>query len=450
MSSANSVKKFIRDPIHDIIPIKDQFILDLLATPAMQRLRRIRQLGLAWLVYPGAEHSRFTHSLGVYHLAGRAMDQLNRVNGSDLFDGGKREEVLAAALLHDVGHGPFSHIFEKVMKKGMTDSDRPPHEHWTLKIIKDDNKISEILTRVSPEMPDHIFQILSKTYTPHYVISLISSQLDVDRFDYLLRDSHMTGVQYGAFDLEWMLRTLAVKSITTLYGTELETIVIDGRRGLSIIESHLMGRHYMYKHVYYHKTIRSAEALLRKIIERAAHVRSKGRDIRSNEAFDKMAQDEELSVVDYLSLNEFVLFGWIEEWSKCDDKILSDLSRRLVQRDLLKPIVLPSEVHHNIVIENKNQLQQLFKQTDYDPSYYMQEDEVDDTAYKDLMANLEKNKNADEAEIWFVDSDDNPRRLSAEEDSILTQAKKALKFQEYRWFVPEEVAKTAREKLQWQ
>lgn len=128
MPSANSVNKFIRDPIHDIIRIEDQFILELLDTAAMQRLRRIRQLGLAWLVYPGAEHSRFTHSLGVYHLAGRAMDQLNRVNGRDLFDDGKREVVLTAALLHDVGHWPFSHIFENVAKK-MPGSNEAQHEN---------------------------------------------------------------------------------------------------------------------------------------------------------------------------------------------------------------------------------------------------------------------------------------------------------------------------------
>ena len=454
MPSANSVNKFIRDPIHDIIRIEDQFILELLDTAAMQRLRRIRQLGLAWMVYPGAEHSRFTHSLGVYHLAGRAMDQLNRVNGSDLFDGGKREAVLAAALLHDVGHGPFSHIFENVAKR-MPGSNEAQHENWTLKIVRDDKAINKILTCVSPEMPDHVHQILGKTYKPHYVTALISSQLDVDRFDYLLRDSHMTGVQYGAFDLEWMLRTLAVKSIplTSTSGAEdhaeLETVIIDGRRGLSSLESHLVGRHYMYKHVYYHKTIRAAEQMLHKIIERAACVRCNGGDIRSNEAFDKMARGEELSVDEYLSLDDFVLFGWIEEWSKYDmDKILRDLSRRLVRRDLLKPIVVPSTASHSVYMKNHDQLRKMITDADYDPDYYMLEDTVGDIAYKGYMLNLEQGRVADEEEIWFVDPDGNPCRLSAEY-SILTQAENALKFQEDRWFVPVEVADTARKELQW-
>ena len=444
MPSANSVNKFIRDPIHDIIRIEDQFILELLDTAAMQRLRRIRQLGLAWLVYPGAEHSRFTHSLGVYHLAGRAMDQLNRVNGRDLFDGEKREAVLAAALLHDVGHGPFSHIFENVAKK-MPGSNEAQHENWTLKIIRDDEAINEILRGVSEEIPDYVHQILGRTYKPHYVTALISSQLDVDRFDYLLRDSHMTGVQYGAFDLEWTLRTLAVESVEK----GVETVIIDGRRGLSSLESHLVGRHYMYKHVYYHKTIRAAEQMLHKVIERAAYLRRKDEDIRSNAAFDKMARGEELRVDEYLSLDDFVLFGWIEEWSKYDtDKILRDLSRRLVRRDLLKPIVVPSTASRTVYRKNHDQLREMVADADYDPDYYMLEDTVDDIAYKGYMLNLEQGRVADEEEIWFVDPDGNPCRLSAE-DSILTQAENALKFQEDRWFVPVEVADTARKELRW-
>ena len=444
MPSANSVNKFIRDPIHDIIRIEDQFILELLDTAAMQRLRRIRQLGLAWLVYTGAEHSRFTHSLGVYHLAGRAMDQLNRVNGRDLFDGEKREAVLAAALLHDVGHGPFSHIFENVAKK-MPGSNEAQHENWTLKIIRDDEAINEILRGVSEEMPDYVHQILGRTYKPHYVTALISSQLDVDRFDYLLRDSHMTGVQYGTFDLEWTLRTLAVESVEK----GVETVIIDGRRGLSSLESHLVGRHYMYKHVYYHKTIRAAEQMLHKVIERAAYLRHKDEDIRSNAAFDKMARGEELRVDEYLSLDDFVLFGWIEEWSKYDtDKILRDLSRRLVRRDLLKPIVVPSTASRTVYRKNHDQLRKMVADADYDPDYYMLEDTVDDIAYKGYMLNLEQGRVADEEEIWFVNPDGNPCRLSAE-DSILTQAENALKFQEDRWFVPVEVADTARKELRW-
>ena len=448
MSGTDSVTKFIRDPIHDIIRIEDKFILQLLDTAAMQRLRRIRQLGMAHLVYPGAEHSRFTHSLGVYHLAGRAIHHLNQVSESDLFNGGKREAILAAALLHDVGHGPFSHVFEGVTGER--------HEHWTLKIVREDEDVNKILASVSLEMPDHTHQILSNTYKPHYVAALISSQVDVDRFDYLLRDSHMTGAQYGNFDLEWMLRTLGVRLITLPPASgadgsaELETVVVDGRRGLSGLETYLMGRHYMHKHVYFHKTIRSAELMFRKILERAKCIRRNGGDIRSNEAFDRMSRGEEPSVREYLSLDDFVLFGWIEEWSKSGvDDILSDLSARLVGRDLLKPIVIQPEIPHNIYMNNHKKVREMVKSADYDPDYYMLEDTVDDIAYKGYMVNLDQGKVADEEEIWFVEPDDKLHRLSGKEDSVLTQAKTALKFEEGRWFVPAEIADTARDQLQW-
>lgn len=448
MSGTDRATKFIRDPIHDVIRIEDRFILQLLDTAAMQRLRRIRQLGMAYLVYPGAEHSRFTHSLGVYHLAGRVMEQLERVSGENLFEDGKRKAILAAALLHDVGHGPFSHVFE-----GVTNG---KHEHWTLKIVREDKDIKRILADVSSEMPENTHRILSSTYKPHYITALLSSQLDVDRFDYLLRDSHMTGAQYGSFDLEWMLRTLAVREISLSPATgvddsgELQTIVVDGRRGLSGLESHLMGRHYMYKHVYYHKTIRAAELMLRKILERAAHVRRKGECIRSNEAFDKMACGDELSVEDYLSLDDFVLLGWVGEWAKsCIDKTLGDLSLRLVKRRILKAILIPMETTHSVYAENRDKLRGIVLDCGYDPEYYMLEDEVSDIAYKGYMSNLDQGVVADEEEIWFVGPDDAPHRLSAEEDSILTQAKSALQFREERWFVPAEVVDTARERLQW-
>ena len=305
-------------------------------------------------------------------------------------------------------------------------------------------------------MPEHVHQILGKTYKPHYVTALISSQLDVDRFDYLLRDSHMTGAQYGNFDLEWMLRTLEVRIITlspTSGGedsVELQTIVVDGRRGLSGLESHLMGRHYMYKHIYYHKTIRAAELMLRKILERAACIRREGECIRSNEAFDKMARGDELSVEEYLSLDDFVLLGWVGEWSKsCTDKILSDLSLRLVKRRMLKAIVIPAEATRSVYARNRERLREIVLDSGYDPEYYMLEDEVSDIVYKGYMSNLDRGAVADEEEIWFVGPDGAPHRLSVEENSILTQAKSALQFREERWFVPAEVVASAREQLQW-
>ncbi|MCL4552968.1 MAG: HD domain-containing protein [Candidatus Marsarchaeota archaeon] len=252
MAAEATKSKFIRDPIHDLIRIRpeNRFIMDLIGTGPMQRLRRIAQLGLARLVYPGAEHSRFTHSIGVFHLAERVMNQLEEESERPIFEG-HREAVLAAALLHDVGHGPFSHIFEKISKRlGLATAVK--HEAWTSRVITENDEIARILSERS--IVEQVGQILSKIYSPHYVMAIISSQLDVDRFDYLLRDSYMTGTHYGEFDLEWMLRTLAVRKVRVPgdgsgMGSEIETVVVDGRRGLSGLEEYLLGRHYMYQHV---------------------------------------------------------------------------------------------------------------------------------------------------------------------------------------------------------
>ena len=163
-----------------------------------------------------------------------------------------------------------------------------------------------------------------------------------------------------------------------------------------------------------------------------------------------MARGEKLSVDEYLSLDDFVIFGWIDEWSKSSpDEILRDLSLRLIGRNLLKPVVVPPDVPHGKYMANSNQLRGMVEDAGYNAEHYMLEDRVTDVAYKGYMLNLEQGKVADEEEIWFVDPDGESRRLSGEENSILTQSRSALRFQENRWFVPPEVADTARLKLRW-
>lgn len=451
------VTKFIRDPIHDIIRIEHRFALELLDSPAMQRLRRIRQLGVAWMVYPGAEHSRFTHALGVFHLAERVMSQLDHDAKRGWFDNGRREAVLAAALLHDVGHGPFSHVFEHVGRE-IHKTLAVSHEDWTKRIVKDDKRISAALVSVSAELPDQVCQILDHTFKPHFVTAIISSQLDVDRFDYLLRDSHMTGARYGAFDLEWMLRTLAIHEVRPASAdgsTErLETIVVDGQRGLSGLEDHLIGRHYMYRHVYYHKTIRSAEQMLRSILKRAAELVQGGRKL-GNAAFQKMARGEALDVAEYLSLDDFVLMGWIEDWARSvRDKVLRDMCDRLLNRRLFKAIIVPEEPKDpsaslfGLWADNKERLRKLARRHQFNPDYYVLEDEVKDIAYKGYLYNLGRSKVADEEEIWYLDRGGTPQRLSGC-NSILVEAPRALQYKEDRWFVPEEVASDAQTVLAW-
>ena len=484
-AAGRSLPTFIRDPIHDIVRIDERFVLDLIDSRAVQRLRRIHQLGLAWLVYPGAEHSRFTHSLGVYHLAKRVMDQLSQEAGSDLFDGGKREAVLAAALLHDVGHGPFSHTFED-LARDVTGGARVSHESWTLRVIQEDPQVRAALEGACdprgqpiPDLADAVCRIVDHTYQPHYVAALISSQLDVDRFDYLLRDSHMTGARYGSFDLEWMLRTLAVRPVDGTGGPGglvgmRETIVIDGRRGLSGLEAHLLGRHYMYQHVYHHKTIRAADLLLQAVFRRAGERLREGAGLPCSPAFRKLARAEALTVNEYLSLDDYLLLSWVEQWAgsstagtfgtagtpgavdtvgtvgTAGDPILADLARRLVHRDLLKAITVPPALDAGRRAEASATLRQLVQDAGFDPAYYLLEDTVESTAYKDYLQSVGGGSVvAGDDEIWYLDGAGQTHRLSTSAESVLIKAGDALRYRQERWLVPRELYERARTALGW-
>lgn len=234
--------KFIRDPIHDLIRIDSPTILRLLDAEPMQRLKSIRQLGSASVVYPGAEHSRFAHSLGAYHLAGRMLNQLSVKNKRD------KLVVAIAALLHDTGHGPFSHLFEAALKEASYEHYQS-HEWWSKKIIMEHPQVKRVLGKEDRNLRRDVKDVISNAFQPLYLSSIVSSQMDVDRFDYMLRDSHMTGVHYGKFDLSWMLRNLSIKTFTE-YDIDkqphrVKRIVVDARRGLSSLESYLHGLFYL-------------------------------------------------------------------------------------------------------------------------------------------------------------------------------------------------------------
>ncbi len=193
-------ERIYRDPVHNIISLNqddemDRLLIALIDTPEFQRLRRIRQLGLALYTYQGAEHSRFVHSLGVMHLMRRVLGLFSQHHDID-------EEVklvaCCAALLHDIGHGPFSHVIESLLSYH--------HEDWSVAIISDPaTKVHQLLRGADVELPEKIVAVIRHCYEPRFVNQLVSSQLDVDRFDYLLRDSLMTGAKYGMYDLEWIL-----------------------------------------------------------------------------------------------------------------------------------------------------------------------------------------------------------------------------------------------------
>src|SRR5436305_5756312 len=286
-------ERIYRDPVHNIIRLRTdtnegELMMRLIDTPEFQRLRRIKQLGLGLYTYQGAEHSRFTHSLGALHLMTRILDQLT---GRHDIDAADRVAARGAALLHDVGHGPFSHAMENML--GVH------HEQMTMRsVLSDETELGRLLHSYSRELPPRIASIIEGTFKPAALAQLVSSQLDVDRMDYLLRDSLMTGAKYGLYDLEWIINSLHIDE-------EADRIYV-AARGVHAVEEYLQARYYMFRQVYFHRTLRSAEAVLRSALSRALALVAKGKDVWSvpGTAFGKILSRESLSITEHLSMDD--------------------------------------------------------------------------------------------------------------------------------------------------
>ena len=319
---------FLRDTIHGIISLDtsdpaDRLIWALVQTPEFQRLRRIRQLGLTNLVYQGAEHSRFAHSIGVMHLTGRILDQLAK---SAEITPEERLATRVTALLHDTGHGPFSHVSEMVLNVS--------HEDWTLRIIEDPTTgVNRLLAAHDPGLPARVAAIFAHTYPKRFLGRVIAGQVDADRLDYLLRDSTMTGVKYGVFDLERLILGLEVYR-----DEELDTVLV-GVKGFHPTEAYLLARYHMYRQVYFHKTVWCAEAMLKALIRRARELARHGGLVHApaEHPFIRiLLGDEEMALADYLSLDDAEMTVIMKKWMEERDPLLADLCRRLMERDLYK------------------------------------------------------------------------------------------------------------------
>src|SRR5438105_9687121 len=297
-------------------------MIRLIDTPEFQRLRRIKQLGLGLYTYQGAEHSRFTHSLGALHLMTRILDQLSaRIAPAD------RAAARAAALLHDIGHGPFSHAMEKVL--GVH------HEQMTmLAVTSPETALNATLKSFSAELPQRVASIIDGTFKPSALAQLVSSQLDVDRMDYLLRDSLMTGAKYGVYDLEWIINALQID-------VDADRIYISAR-GVYAVEEYLQARYYMFRQVYFHRTLRSAEAVLRSALRRALAVLPDRAEVwyAEGSAFEKMLRRQPLTITEHLSMDDSDVIFHMKQWQESNDDVLRDLSRRFVNRRLFNAIDL--------------------------------------------------------------------------------------------------------------
>jgi HD superfamily phosphohydrolase len=312
-------RKIINDPVYGFISLPNDLIYDLVGHPWFQRLRNIRQLGLSSLVYPGAVHSRFQHSLGAMYLTGQAVHTL-RSKGTVISDA-EEEAVLAAILLHDIGHGPFSHALEHSLIEDT------PHELMSLLIMEELNSV------MNGRLTDAI-AIFRGEYQRRFFHDLVTGQMDMDRMDYLRRDSFFTGVIEGSVGSDRIIRMLNVSD---------DRLVVD-EKGIYSVEKFLIARRMMYWQVYNHRTVVSAEKLLTSLLVRARIVTATGMKLFAPPALawflaprhNVAAEEERTALVGHFTaLDESDILSATKVWMSCGDRVLEDLCRRFVNRDLL-------------------------------------------------------------------------------------------------------------------
>ncbi len=328
-----------------------------------QRLRRIRQLGLAHFAYQAAEHSRFTHSLGALHLATRILAKLDL---SYQIPDEARIAVRCAALLHDIGHGAFSHVIEPIL--GFH------HEEFTIEaVLNHDTEVGKLLREFSADLPEAVAGIIRGTFRPTALAQLVSSQLDVDRMDYLLRDSLMTGAKYGVYDLEWIIKSLEID--------EANDRLFVSARGIYAVEDYLQARYYMFRQVYFHRTLRSAEAVLRSLLRRALELFQSGEEVWFAEKtpFEKILKGEKLNLHEHLQIDDADVMFHIKQWQNSGDKILSDLSKRFLNRRLFKAFDL--DMPENERTDFLEKAARVVEDHGFETDYYFIEDKAGDVPY---------------------------------------------------------------------
>jgi len=387
----------VQDGVHGLMEFvgMETLVVQILRTAELQRLRRIRQLGLAYFVFPGAEHSRLVHSLGAAHLAIRFAKRLAESGCeflSDLLvpDETAIRDIAIAALCHDVGHGPLSHVWEREVITN--DFNR---ETWcrSLGIPCDkstkslgwhelvgqgllrwpDGQLHQVLEQQEEGITERLSTMLTDTYYIPYLPMILSNDVDVDRCDYIFRDAHETGVQYGRYDLNWLISTMEI-GVTD--GDQL-VVGFDGQKAPSVLEQFFVARRALYETVYYHKTVQSAEAMVGLLFKRLKIV---VRDIgpaafpqaRMFQSYLKALMGEVLGPEDLLRLDDYALWVLIRELRPHSDPTVDDLARRLVERDLFKMVRCKSEVveHFFDQVDAHDRLKECLRPYCAEPSSY--------------------------------------------------------------------------------
>ena len=307
-------EKVFKDPIHSFVLVTDMLIWQLIETPEFQRLRRIKQLGGTHIVYPTAEHSRFSHSLGVYFIARRMISILDKQGIS--FNESDRMLILCAALLHDLGHGPFSHSFESVL--GIK------HEEFTRRILLEGSQVNQLLEEYEAGFAQKVSDVIEKTYPNRLIVSLISSEIDADRLDYLLRDSYFSGTPYGEIDLERILRTMRVddKKVVFKYS------------GMHALEDYLLSRYQMYWQVYLHDCSLSFNFLIESLLRRVRMLIQKKYKFRCDVWLFEAMFLKRVDIEAYLRMDDGVITTFAGFFLAEEDEILRDLAQRFLNRGL--------------------------------------------------------------------------------------------------------------------
>jgi HD superfamily phosphohydrolase len=334
----------LRDQVHGLVAFEtdeERVVEQLMDTPEVQRLRRIRQLGVTSYAFPGAEHTRFAHAVGSAFVMKLLLARLRAIQTDLPFwqqvTTDRARDALAAAILHDVGHGPLSHLFEDAIP-GVHD-----HESWTERIVLDPGTgVHRVLTALDPKMPERVAALVRGEHPLPYLAKAVSGTLDVDRCDYLLRDAHATGVRYGEYDLAWLLRSLRFSPHQE--EDKAPVLAVDGAKGLPAIEAFILARLFMFQQVYLHKATRSAEWMIRAILGRATLDIADGDALpQTPRGIEIAAQGGSLGLGDYLELDDAALTVALHGWENARDKALADLCRRVRVRALFKTYELFGE-----------------------------------------------------------------------------------------------------------
>lgn len=358
-------QKILNDPVYGFITIPSELIFTIIDHPYFQRLRRIKQLGLTDFVYPGALHTRFHHALGAMHLMSITLDNL-RNKGTEISDQ-EYEAALIAILLHDIGHGPFSHALEYSILKGI------PHEELSLITI-------QLLNQELNGQLNLAIQIFKNEYPRKFLNQLVSSQLDIDRLDYLQRDCFFTGVSEGTIGADRIIKMMAVKD---------EQLVIE-EKGIYSIENFLSARRLMYWQVYLHKTTVSAEKMLINLIQRAKVLATSGMAFQVTDELDFFMK-ETITLEDFkkdhtllekfLSLDDYDIWGAIKMWKKHEDYVLRNISQMFLTRNLYKINLSNEPFGSEDLEEMKIKTQRKLQIPDTDIDYFFSSGKVSNYGY---------------------------------------------------------------------